>query len=87
MAGEPGGDLVRREEREAVALRLVDLREHPVDAAVDIVHGDDMVAGESRCMSVVAARDRPRTGACPCVALQDARHSWRAVRVGFATRA
>ena len=30
---------------EAVALRLVDLREHAVRAAVDVVHADDVVAG------------------------------------------
>ena len=34
-----------REKREAVALRLVHLREHAVDPAVDVVHRDDVVAG------------------------------------------
>ncbi len=37
-------DLLGGQEVEAVALRLVDLREHPVDAAVDVVHADDPVA-------------------------------------------
>ena len=41
---EAGLDLLGGEEREAVALRLVDLREHAVDAAVDVVHTDDVVA-------------------------------------------
>jgi hypothetical protein len=42
---EAGRDLVGREVREAVALRLVDLREHAVHAAVDVVHGDDALPG------------------------------------------
>ena len=41
---QPGLDLRSGEERELVALRLVDLGEHPVRAAVDVVHGDDAVA-------------------------------------------
>ena len=36
---------VVRGELELVALRLVDLREEPVGAAVDVVHGDDPLAG------------------------------------------
>ena len=44
VLGEPGRDLLRREEREAIPLRLVHLREHAVDAAVHVVHGDDVIA-------------------------------------------
>ena len=40
----PVADLLGGEEGEAVPLGLVDLREHPVDAAVDVVHADDAVA-------------------------------------------
>ena len=36
--------LLGRHPLELVALRLVDLREHPVDAAVDVVDGDDAIA-------------------------------------------
>ena len=59
VLGEAVGDLVGREEREAVALRLVDLREHPVDAAVDVVDGDDVVA---RREQVHERRGRPEPG-------------------------
>ena len=45
VLGKLGRDLVRGEEREAIPLRLVHLREHPVDAAVHVVHRDDVVAG------------------------------------------
>jgi len=38
-------DLVGREKREPVALRLVHLREHPVGAPVDVVDGHHVVAG------------------------------------------
>ena len=38
------GDAVVRGELELVALRLVDLREEPVGAAVDVVDGDDPLA-------------------------------------------
>jgi hypothetical protein len=44
MLGEVAADLGRRQPRELVALGLVHLREHPVDAAVDVVHGDDAIA-------------------------------------------
>ena len=39
-----GGQLLRRRVREAVPLRLVDLGEHAVRTAVDVVHADDVVA-------------------------------------------
>ena len=39
-----GRELVGRRVREPVALRLVDLREHPVRAAVHVVDADDVVA-------------------------------------------
>ena len=39
-----GRELLRRRVREAVALGLVHLREHPVRAAVNVVDADDMVA-------------------------------------------
>ena len=38
-------ELLRRQVLEVVALRLVDLRRHPVDAAVDVGDEDDAVAG------------------------------------------
>ena len=41
---KPGVDVGDGDEGEVVALRLVDLREHAVHAAVDVVHGDDAVA-------------------------------------------
>jgi hypothetical protein len=41
---EPLVDLFRREEGDVVALRLVDLRQEPVDAAVDVVDRDDALA-------------------------------------------
>ena len=44
-SAEPARDLLRGEEREAIPLRLVHLREHPVDAAVHVVDADDVVAG------------------------------------------
>jgi hypothetical protein len=56
MIGKPGGDLFGSEVREAVALRLVHLREHPVDAAVDVVDRDDVVAGREVHRVVVAPR-------------------------------
>ena len=40
-----GRQLVRCRIGEPVALRLVDLREHPVRPAVHVVHADDLVAG------------------------------------------
>ena len=42
--GERLVDVGGRKPRELVALRLVDLREHPVDAPVDVVDGDDALA-------------------------------------------
>jgi hypothetical protein len=45
VRGEVRVDLLGRDEVEGVSLRLVDLREHPVDAAVDIVDADDSLAG------------------------------------------
>ena len=44
-SSRPAVDLLGGDEREAVALRLVDLGEQPVGAAVDVVHADDVVAG------------------------------------------
>ena len=38
-------DLVRRQIVERVALRLVDLGEHAVHPAVDVVHADEALAG------------------------------------------
>ncbi len=56
------GDVV-----EAVALRLVDLRDHPVDAAVDVVDSDDALA---RVDEVHDRRRRaePEENAIPCSA-------------------
>ncbi len=45
VLAEAARDLLRGEEREAVSLRLVHLREHPVDPAVHVVDADDVVAG------------------------------------------
>ena len=74
-------------EREAVALGLVDLREHAVDAAVHVVDRDDVVARRQQ----VHERRRgaePRGECTPCAApSSDARHSCSAVRVGLPTRA
>ena len=44
MLGEVRGELVGRQVVEEVALRLVDLRGHPVDAAVDVRDQDDALA-------------------------------------------
>ena len=44
VSGEVGRDLLRCHVVEDVALRLVDLGEHPIRAAVDVVHADDALA-------------------------------------------
>ena len=79
-------DLVGRDELELVALRLVDLGEHPVDAAVDVVDADDAVAGIDEVHGVVVA-PMPERKAIPCSApSSEARQICSAVRVGLATR-
>ncbi len=45
VRGEAVVELGRRDVREAVALRLVDLRRHPVDAPVDVGDQDDALPG------------------------------------------
>ena len=55
VVGDVRVQLLRGNPRERVALRLVDLREHPVDAAVDVGHGDHAVA---RVQQVHDRRDR-----------------------------
>ena len=87
---EPVGEireLGRRHVVEEVALRLVDLRGHPVDAAVDVRDQDDALA---RVDEVHQRRRRAEPGGerDPCSAFSsDASATCSAVRVGFATRA
>jgi len=45
MGGQVGRHLIRRDVLEVVALGLVDLGEHPVHAAVDVVDADEPLAG------------------------------------------
>jgi hypothetical protein len=45
VGGKVGRHLVRRDVVEVVALRLVDLGEHAVHTAVDVVHADEPLAG------------------------------------------
>ena len=47
-SARPRRDLLGRQEREPVPLRLVDLREHAVDAAVDVVDRDHVVPGREQ---------------------------------------
>ena len=79
-------ELLRRDVLEDVALRLVDLRRHAVDAAVDVRDQHVRSPGLSRCMSVVVAPS-PDENATPYSApSSDARHDWSAVRVGLPVR-
>ena len=48
VRGEVLVELLGRDVGEAVALRLVDLRGHPVDAAVDVGDQDDALARDRR---------------------------------------
>ena len=59
VLGETGPDLLGRKVGEAIALRLVDLREHAVDAAVDVVHAHDVLA---RVDQVHDRRGRAKAG-------------------------
>ena len=63
---QAGRQLLGRKKREAVALRLVHLREHAVDAAVHVVDRDDVVARRQqvheRRRRAEARRERPAVG-------------------------
>ena len=80
-------ELVSRNVGEAIPLRLVDLRGHPVDAAVDVVHADDALARDRRGASGSSSLRGPMRRRSRARRPRGSPGSPGAVRVGFATRA
>ena len=86
IGGEVVVELLGRDVGEAVALRLVHLRRHPVDAAVDVGDQDDPLA---RVDEMHERRRRPDPRAerdAVRRVLEVGESNWSAVRVGLATR-